>query len=97
MSPKELTRGNWPTTADSIFGMTPTYINSTQTDSYIAAFLLAKHLKSRSDVTHPPMEVITRLTRLMQRFGKVDSTGQICIKMPKSSSEGVLDANGKGT
>ena len=65
--------------------MTPTYINSTPTDSYVAAFLLAKHLKSWIDVTHPLMEVIMGLTGLMQRFGKVDSTGQQCIKMSKSS------------
>ncbi|WVZ84827.1 hypothetical protein U9M48_031814 [Paspalum notatum var. saurae] len=70
MSLMEQTRGNWPMTADSISGMTPTYTNSAQTDSYVAAFQLVKHRK-------------------------VGSTGPLCMRMQKSSCDGVQGAIAK--
>ena len=94
---KEWTRGNWHTTADSISGMTPTYINSAQTDSYVVAFQLVKHIKSWIDVTHHLMEVTMGLIGLMQRFGRVGSIGPQCMKIQRSSCDSVQSASSKET
>ena len=94
---KEWTRGNWPTTADSISGMTPTYTNSAQMDSYIAAFQLVKHRKSSIDVTHPLMEDTMGLIGLMQKFGRVDFCGQLCMKTPKILFGDAMHVKGMGT
>ena len=75
--------------ADSISGMTPTYTNSTQMDSYVAAFQLVKHHKSLIGVTPLLMEDTKELIELMQRSNKVGFSGPLCMKIQKNLSEDV--------
>ncbi|WVZ88643.1 hypothetical protein U9M48_035139 [Paspalum notatum var. saurae] len=68
--------------------MTPTCTNSAQTDSCVAAFQLI-------DDMHPPMENTMGLIGLMQKSSRVGSIGPLCMKMQKSSCDGVQGASAK--
>jgi hypothetical protein len=55
-----------------------------------------KTFKSLKDATHHHMEDIMRYSRLMQRFDRVDSIGQPCIKRQKILSRDVEHVRSMG-
>ena len=84
-------------TTDSIFRMTPIYTNSTQMESYVAAFQLVKHRKSLIDVTPLLMEDTMELIELMQRSGKVVFSGPHFSMMHTTFVVNVLGASSLAT
>jgi hypothetical protein len=55
-----------------------------------------KAFRSLKDATHHPMEDIMGYSALMQRFGRVDSFGQPCMKTQKISLGDVKRVRGTG-
>jgi hypothetical protein len=64
----------------SIYGTIHTSSKCAQTGCSEDVYQLKKESKSLNVVTHHPMEDTTRHSEHMQRFGRVDSFGQPCMK-----------------
>jgi hypothetical protein len=70
-------------------GMSHTSSESAQTDSLESVYQLKKESILLKDATHHHTEVIMGHSVLMQKSSKVDSSGQLCMKTRRISSEGV--------
>ena len=58
---------------------------------------IEESIKIKNNVTHHHMEGIMVHSALIPRSGKVDSFGQPCVKIWRTSSEGVEHVKGMGT
>jgi hypothetical protein len=80
----------------TIYGMSRTSSESAQIDSLEGMYRLKKESRLLKDATHHHMEVIMGHSVLMQKSGKVDFSGQLCMKTRRISSEGVEHIRGTG-
>ena len=80
----------------STYGMRCTSIESTLTAYSEGVYQQKKASRSLNDVIHHHMEDIMAHSTLIQRFGKVDSFGQPCMKIRRTSSKGVEHVRGTG-
>ena len=90
------TKGSTSTKVVSTYGMNHTSSKSALMACSEGVYRWKKASRSSNDDTHHHMEDIIVHFALIQRFGKVDSFGQPCMKTRKTSSEGVEHVRGMG-
>ena len=80
----------------STYGMSPTSTESTLMAYSEDVYQRKKASRSSSDATHHHMEDIMVHSALIRRSGKVDSFGQPCMKIRRTSSGDVEHVRGTG-
>ena len=78
----------------STYGMNRTSSEFAPMDCSEGVFRLRTQPRSSRDSTHHRMEDIMGHSALILRFGKVDSSGQPCMKTRRTSSEDVERVRG---
>ena len=91
------TKGSSSTKVASTYGMNRTSSESALTAYSEGVYRWKKTSRSSNNATHHHIEDIMMHSTLIQRSGKVDFSGQPCMKTWRTSSEGVEHVRGMGT